>query len=58
LAEFIVSKFGASHLSLTYADTISDLVLSMTGGAVAATLVAATTSVRSQYQLVQTRSEG
>lgn len=34
VAEFLVQKMGTAGLSLTYEDTIGDLVLSSTGGAV------------------------
>jgi hypothetical protein len=38
-AEFLVAKAGTAGLQLTYADTIGDLVLSSTGGALGALLV-------------------
>ena len=38
VAEFIVQKLGTSGLALTYEDTIGDLVLSSTGGAIGALL--------------------
>ena len=38
-AEFLVQKAGTAGLGLTYSDTIGDLMLSSTGGAVGAALV-------------------
>ena len=38
-AEFLVQKAGTAGLGLTYGDTIGDLMLSSTGGAVGAALV-------------------
>ncbi len=38
VAEFIVQKMGTSGLALTYEDTIGDLFLSSTGGAIGALL--------------------
>ncbi len=40
-AEFLVQELGTAGLSLTYEDTIGDLVLSSTGGAVGAALAIA-----------------
>lgn len=39
-AEFLVQELGTAGLDLTYEDTIGDLLLSSTGGAVGAALVA------------------
>ncbi|MEE9417483.1 MAG: hypothetical protein V3V01_19540 [Acidimicrobiales bacterium] len=38
-AEFLVQKLGTAGLGLTYGDTIGDLLLSSTGGAVGAAIV-------------------
>jgi hypothetical protein len=40
-AEYLVQELGTAGLQLTYADTIGDLVLSSTGGAVGAAIVLA-----------------
>jgi hypothetical protein len=43
VAEYLVQKMGTAGLKLTYEDTIGDLVLSSTGGAVGAAFVLAAT---------------